>query len=173
MWFCVIFLFFLRTVHFPKNYMLFKSLLRIAWVMTSQPPFCKMEEKVSFIDFIEIFQSKMKRLHVNKGFYLLILEKIVDSMLNYSQLSSRLYTLMTAFLTLQVLEWDREYQPDQWLPCSAPKLRKVISPVLHTWSVATLYLNLGHRTVKVAENGKVRTLKCSHQVPLNFLLHVH
>ena len=51
-----------------------------------------------FIDFIEIFQSKMKRLHVNKGFYLTILEKIVDSMLNYSQLSSRLYTTMTAFL---------------------------------------------------------------------------
>ena len=68
--------------------------------MTSQQPFCKMEEKVSFIDFIEIFQRKMKRLHVTKGFYLLILEKIVDSMLNYSQLSSRLYTSMTAFLTL-------------------------------------------------------------------------
>ena len=44
---------------------------------------CKMEEKVFFIDFIEIFQSKMKRLHVNKGFYLIILEKKkVDSMFN-------------------------------------------------------------------------------------------
>ena len=92
--------FFLRIVYFLENYMLFKSLLRIAWVMTSHPPFCKMEEKVFFIDFIEIFQSKMKRLHVNKGFYLIILEKIVDSILNYSQLSSRLYTLMTAFFTL-------------------------------------------------------------------------
>ena len=84
--------------------MLFKSLLRIAWVVTSHQPFCKMEEKVSFLDFIEIFQSKMKKLHVNKHFYLLILEKIVDSMLNYSQLSSRLYTSMTAFLTLTIPE---------------------------------------------------------------------
>ena len=74
--------------------------------MTSQQPFWKMEEKVSFIDFIEIFQSKMKRLHVNKDFYLLIFEKIVDSMLNYSQLSSRLYTSMTAFLTLGTFPRD-------------------------------------------------------------------
>ena len=60
---------FLRIVHFPENHMLFqKSLLRIAWVMTSQQPFCKMEEKVFFIDFIEIFHSNMKRVHVNKGF---------------------------------------------------------------------------------------------------------
>ena len=77
-----------------------KSLLRIAWVMTSQQPFCKMEKKVFFIDFIEIFHSKMKRVHVNKGFYLIILEKIVDSILNYSQLFSRLYTSMMAFLTI-------------------------------------------------------------------------
>ena len=56
--------------------MLFKSLLRIAWVMTLQQPFCKMEEKVFSIDFIEIFQSKIKRLHVNQGFYLIILEKL-------------------------------------------------------------------------------------------------
>ena len=77
-----------------------KSLLRIAWVMTSQQLFCKMEVKVFFIDFIEIFQSKMKRLHMNKGFYLIILEQIVDSKLNYSQLSSRLYASMTAFLHL-------------------------------------------------------------------------
>ena len=54
-----------------------------------------------FIDFIEIFQSKMKSVHVNKGFYLIILEKIVDPMLNYSQLSSRLYTMMMTFFTLQ------------------------------------------------------------------------
>ena len=95
--------FFLRIVHFPKNYMLFKSLLRIAWVMTSQQPFCKMEEKVFLIHFIEIFQSKMKRLHVNKCFHLIILEKIVtDSMLNYSQLSSRLYTAMMAFFYTSV-----------------------------------------------------------------------
>ena len=78
-----------------------KSLLRIAWVMTSQQPFYKTEEKVFFIDFIEIFHSKMKRVHVNKGFYLIILEKIVDSILNYSQLSSRLYTSMMAFFTLK------------------------------------------------------------------------
>ena len=45
-----------------------KSLLRIAWVTTLQQPFSKMEVKVFFIDFIEIFQGKMKRLHVNKGF---------------------------------------------------------------------------------------------------------
>ena len=100
MWFCVIFLLFLRIVYFQENYMLFKSLLRITWVMISQQPFCKTEKKVFFIDFIEIFQSKMKRLHMNKGFYLIILEKIVDSMPNYSQLSSRLYTSMTAFFTL-------------------------------------------------------------------------
>ena len=66
-----------------------KLLLRIAWFMTSQQPFCKMEEKVFFIDFIEIFQFKMKRVHVNKSFYLIIIEKIEDSILNYSQLSSR------------------------------------------------------------------------------------
>ena len=48
-------------------------------------------------EFIEIFHSKMKKVHVNKGFYLIILEKIVDSTLNYSQLSSRLYTSMTTF----------------------------------------------------------------------------
>ena len=64
---------------------------------------------MSFIDFIEIFQSKLKRLHVNKGFYLLILEKIVDSMLNYSKLSSRLYTSMTAFLTLN----KKDHVPEQ------------------------------------------------------------
>ena len=29
---------------------------------------CKMKEKVLSIDFIEIFQSKMKRIHVKKGF---------------------------------------------------------------------------------------------------------
>ena len=80
--------------------MLFKALLRITWVITSQQLFCKIEEKVFLIDVIEIFQSKMKRLHVNKGFYLIILKKIVDSMLNFSQLSSRLYTSMTAFFTL-------------------------------------------------------------------------
>ena len=97
---CIFSVFFLRIVYFPENYIFFKPLLRIAWVMTSQQPFCKMEEKVFFIDFIEIFQGKMKRLHVNKGFYLIILEKIVDIMLNYSQLSSRLYTSMTAFFTL-------------------------------------------------------------------------
>ena len=71
-----------------------KSLLRIAWVMT------KWRKRFFFIDFIEIFQSKIKRLHVNKGFYLIIVEKIVDSILNYSHLSSRFYTLMTAFFTL-------------------------------------------------------------------------
>ena len=60
----------------------------------------KMEGKVFFINFIEIFQSKMKRVHVNKSFYLIILEKIEDSILNYSQLSFRLYTLMTSFFTL-------------------------------------------------------------------------
>ena len=77
-----------------------KSLQRIALVVASQQSFCKMEEKVFFVDFIEIFQSKMKRLHVNKGFYLIKLEKIVDSILNYSQLFSRLYTSMTALFTL-------------------------------------------------------------------------
>ena len=67
-------------------YMLFRSLLRIAWVMTSQQPFLQNGGKCVFYRyFIEIsIKSKMKRLHVNKGFYLLILEKIVDSMLNYS-----------------------------------------------------------------------------------------
>ena len=35
--------------------------------MTSQQPFCKMEEKVFSIDFIEIFHSQMKRVYVNKG----------------------------------------------------------------------------------------------------------
>ena len=86
MGFCHFFAF-LRIVYFLENHMLFqKSLLRITWIMTSQQPFCKMEKKVFFIDFIEIFQSKMKRLHVNKGFYLIILEKIVDSILIYSQL---------------------------------------------------------------------------------------
>ena len=34
----------------------------------------------------------MKRVHVKKGFHLIILEKIVDSIVNYSQLSSRLHT---------------------------------------------------------------------------------
>ena len=52
-----------------------KLLLRIAWFMTLQQPFCKMEEKV-FIDFIEIFQGKMKRVHVNKSFFLLYLKKL-------------------------------------------------------------------------------------------------
>ena len=31
-------------------------------------------KKSVFYRFIEIFQSKMKRLHMNKGFYLIILE---------------------------------------------------------------------------------------------------
>ena len=75
----------------------------MAWIIPSQQPFCKMEEKVFFIDFIEIFQSKMKRLHVDKGFYLIILEKIADSILIYSQLSSRLYTSMTACFTLNLV----------------------------------------------------------------------
>ena len=59
-----------------------------------------MEEKVFFIDFIEIFQSKMKRLHVNKSFDLIILEKIEDSKLNLMQMCSRLYELLTSFFTL-------------------------------------------------------------------------
>ena len=54
--------------------------------MTSQQPFCKKEEKVFFIDFIEIFRSKVKRVHVKKGFYLIIFEKIVDTI--YTQLQS-------------------------------------------------------------------------------------
>ena len=100
MWFCIFFCF-LRIVHFPENHMLIqKLLLRIAWFMTSQQPFWKMEEKVFFTDFIEIFQSKMKRLNVNKSFDLIILEKIEDSKLNLMQMCSRLYELLTSFFTL-------------------------------------------------------------------------
>ena len=101
MWFCIFFCF-LRIVHLPENHMLFqKLLLRMAQFMTSQQPFWKMEEKVFFIDFIEIFQSKMKRLHVNQSFDLIILEKIEDSKLNLMQMCSRLYELMTSFFTLR------------------------------------------------------------------------
>ena len=56
-----------------------------------------------FIDFIEIFQSKMKRLHVNKSFDLIILEKIEDSKLNLMQMCSRLYELLMSFFTLPFL----------------------------------------------------------------------
>ena len=57
--------------------------------------------KSVFIDFIEIFQSKMKRLHVNKNFDLIIFEKIEDSKLNLMQMCSRLYELLTSFLHLE------------------------------------------------------------------------
>ena len=58
-----------------------------------------MEEEVFFIDFIEIFQSKMKRLHVNKSFDLIILEKIEDSKLNLMQVCSRQMSFFTLLLS--------------------------------------------------------------------------
>ena len=56
---------------------------RIAWFMTSQQPFAKLDRKHAFVHFIEKYHSNIKGLHVNKGFYNIILQKVVDSKLNW------------------------------------------------------------------------------------------
>ena len=44
-------------------------------------------------------------MYVNTGFYYIIFEKVVDSILCLRDLSSRLYTSMMSFFTLYFLEF--------------------------------------------------------------------
>ena len=84
---------------------------RIAWFMTSQQPFAKCRKKCVFKHFIAKDNSEMNILQGNTSFYSIIYQKFGDSILYVTQMSSRLYTTVTSFLTLigmclhQLLFW--------------------------------------------------------------------